>query len=509
MSAEKFKSKKGFILASIGAAVGLGNALRFPGLCAKYGGGTFLFIYFIALIVLGIPLLNAEIALGRKLKGAAPTCMSALTSRRPKLGAAVGWTSCLNSLFTAVIYAGLAGWIISMIITIVPLSTAAPSLSRTQISQYFFQTTLNAAYDGGIHGISLIVAPCIIVAWVFMYLCLRGGAGTLAKAAKFTVAIPLVLLVFMAARGLMYSNSAQALSALFTPDFSHLAEPELWITALGQVFFSLSVVVGIMPTYGSYLPEGTNIFTCSLIIAAADFLVSVLASTVLFTTLYGCGLQSEISPSGIVTAFVIYPAAITMLFGANTTLNAAVGVLFYSSLAMMAVQSAVSMLEAFLSPFAAARQKPKKSYALKICLIGGAISLIFATTAAPVIVDISDRFINFYNVLLLGIAECVLIAFSKKSRVLVEEINKFTKKLKMSLRLFNFSVKFASPLILTSLCVIEAISVATVGFGYPPWLLFAFGIGASLTVFIVGACLSEFFTPKNNAAIFRGQVLTL
>ena len=90
MSAEKFKSKKGFILASIGAAVGLGNALRFPGLCAKYGGGTFLFIYFIALIVLGIPLLNAEIALGRKLKGAAPTCMSALTSRRPKLGAGRG-----------------------------------------------------------------------------------------------------------------------------------------------------------------------------------------------------------------------------------------------------------------------------------------------------------------------------------------------------------------------------------------------------------------------------------
>ena len=78
MVKEKFKSKGGFILASIGAAVGLGNALRFPGLCAKYGGGAFLLIYFVALVILGVPLLNAEIALGRKFSGGAPKCMSSL-----------------------------------------------------------------------------------------------------------------------------------------------------------------------------------------------------------------------------------------------------------------------------------------------------------------------------------------------------------------------------------------------------------------------------------------------
>ena len=77
-SQEKFQSKSGFILASIGAAVGLGNALRFPGLCAKYGGGAFLLIYSVALVVLGVPLLNAEIALGRKIKGGAPKCMRSL-----------------------------------------------------------------------------------------------------------------------------------------------------------------------------------------------------------------------------------------------------------------------------------------------------------------------------------------------------------------------------------------------------------------------------------------------
>ena len=97
---------------------------------------------------------------------------------------------------------------------------------------------------------------------------------------------------------------------------------------------------------------------------------------------------------------------------------------------MMAIQSAVSMLEAFLNPFSERGGKPKKKIAARICLIAAPVTLIFATTAAPVAVDISDRFINFYNVLILGIAECILIGASKKTGDLAAEINKFTQKLK-------------------------------------------------------------------------------
>lgn len=464
----------------------MGNALRFPGLCAKYGGGTFLLIYFVALAVLGVPVLNAEIALGRKIKGGAPECISSLTPKRPHAGRAIGWISCVNSVVTAVIYAGLAGWIIAMIFNIVPLSLNAPSLTREEISRSFFEKGLNAAYDGGIHSISLLVTCCIIAAWVAMYFCLRGGAGSLAAAARFTVIIPAALLVLMACRGFLYENSGEALRALFVPDPSAFSNPELWLTALGQVFFSLSVVVGIMPVYGAYLPDKTNVFKCSLVIAGADFFVSVLASVVLFTTLYGCGLQSGIGSSGIVTAFVIYPAAITCLFGSNTVLNAITGVLFYFSLAMMAVQSAVSMLEAFLSPFSKTRKKPKEGYALKTCVIGGVISLVFATTAAPVIVDISDRFINFYNVLLLAIAECIILALSKQTKSLTDEINRYTKKLKMPEKLFGVSIKALCPCVLVTLCAIEVVNLIKDGFAYPPWLLFFAGFGASLGVIVSG-----------------------
>ena len=534
-STEKFQSKGGFILASIGAAVGLGNALRFPGLCAKYGGGAFLLIYAVALVALGVPLLNAEIALGRKIKAGAPKCMQSLfTGSRGKIAERFGWASCINSVITAVIYAGLAGWIIATVATVIPLCLNAPALTDTEISGYFFNSVLSARNDGVIDGFSLLVAGCILLAWGLMFFCLKGGAKSLSKAAKFTVAVPITLLTILAVRGLFYGNAGQALAALFVPDFSCLASPELWLTALGQVFFSLSIVVGIMPAYGSYLPEGTNIFRCSLVIAAADFLVSVLASVVLFTTLYGCGLQSEIGASGIITAFAVYPVAISRLFGGNTALNAAAGALFYASLAMMAIQSAVSMLEAFLNPFSEHSGKKKSRLALYVCLIAAPVTMIFATTAAPTVVDISDRFVNFYNVLILGIAECILIGASKKTGELADEINRFAgtphpslcdtfpprgrqgrgrtqndgnvfkndKKervrgdrrvvtLKMPKRAFGVSVKFLSPAVLISLTLYEVIRLVANGLGYPLWLQLAFGWGVSFAVFAIPFLLTR------------------
>lgn len=492
MSKQKFKSKGGFILASVGAAVGLGNALRFPGLCAKYGGGAYLFIYFTALVILGIPLLNAELAMGRKFGGGAPKCMQSL-----KRGAGrAGWASCANSLITAIIYAGLAGWIVAMAVTVAPLAVEAPSLSQEQISGYFFNNVLKARQDGVISSISPLVLAGVAVAFIIMFFCLKGGAGALAKAAKVTVIVPVALLAFMAVRGLLYENSAQALKALFLPDFSKLSSPELWLSALGQVFFSLSIVVGIMPAYGAYLPEGTNIFSCSLIIAVADFFVSVLASVVLFTTLYGCGLQGEIGQSGIITAFAVYPAAISRLFGTYTALNAVAGVLFYLSLAMIAVQAAVSMMEAFTAPFSETFGIKRWKLSAVLCAVGAAVCAIFATSAAPVVVEISDLFINFYNILLLGITECLIFTFSKQTKSLAQEINRFTRRLKMPQKFFEVSVRFLSPAVLASLTALEVFRLVTSGLNYPLWAQIGFGWGLSLAVFFAALIIYKADRPR-------------
>lgn len=485
--AEKFKSRGGFILASVGAAVGLGNALRFPGLCAKYGGGTFLFIYVCALLLLGIPLLNAEAALGRKVRGGAPRCMASLF----KGGGHLGWAQCANSLFTAVIYAGLAGWLLSEAVEIVPVCLSQGGVSP---QSYFFENVLHASGDGAITGISPLVCAAIAIAWVFMCLCLRGGANALSASAKFTVFVPVALLILISARGLFYPNSVEALSALFLPDFSRIASPELWINALGQVFFSLSLAVGIMPAYGAYLPERCNIYSASLAIAFADAAVSVLASVALFTTVYGCGLEDSISSSGIITAFSVYPAAIAGLFK-SPAVCCAVGVLFYFSLTLMAVQSGVSMLEAALSPLIEKFTLPRKKAAPVLCAAAGALSLIFATTAAKMTVEISDRFINFYNVIVLCIAECLALGLSKEGRGLAAEINRYSGRLILPPALYNFSVRFLCPAVLVLLAVPEIIGLFS-GLPYPPWALFAFGWAGSAAVFSAGRIAEAFAKPR-------------
>lgn len=479
-------------MASVGAAVGLGNALRFPGLCAKYGGGTFLFIYVFALLVLGIPLLNAEIALGRKSGGGAPECMKRLFGGGEKLG----WAQCSNSVFTAVIYAGLAGWILSEAITILPYCTGGASASN-----YFFQSVLHAGGDGVISGISPLVCLAIAAVWVLMFFCLKGGADSLSGAAKFTVCIPLVLLTVISVRGLFYDNSAEALSALFLPDFSSISSPELWINALGQVFFSLSLAVGIMPAYGSYLPERCSIFPMTLVIAAADALVSVLASVALFTTVYGCGLQSQISASGIITAFSVYPAAIAHLFK-NPVICGIAGVLFYFSLSLMAVQSGVSMLEAALSPILRKFSLKRGKTAAMFCVVCGIVSLVLATTAADVIVEISDRFINFYNVILLCIAECLAFGLSKEGSGLCTEINRYSGRLKLPQRLYRVSVGLLCPLVLCALALPELIKIFG-GLSYPLWAQLAFGWGACAVVFFSGFIVGFAAKPRTAKRLRR------
>lgn len=445
MAKDRFKTRGGFILACVGAAVGLGDSLRFPGMCAKYGGGTFMFVYIVALLLIGIPLLNAEIALGRKLRSGAPKCMASLNKRAEGLG----WASCFNSLGVAVLYAGMLGWIIAMVIKIVPLCKNSTSMTRFEMGDYFFKDVLHI-------GLSPLKAPlvliCIIVAWVLMYLCLRNGADSLSKTAKFTVLVPVVLLTVMAVRGLIYSNSGQALYALFVPDFSAFADAELWLSAVGQVFFSLSVLVGIMPAYGAYLPDSESVFKDSIIIALSDFLVSVLSAVVLFTTLYGCGLEKEFSSSGIVTAFMVYPVALSQLFGAgNTVLNSIAGVLFYLSLGMMALQSSASMVEAAANPLADKFSLNKKKLIRVIALIGAGICLVFSTGIGPVVLDVADHFLNYFNILLLGVFECALLGANAKRLNLVGEINRFSGRIKMPEKPFIISLKYLSPAVLSVL----------------------------------------------------------
>lgn len=470
-------SKKGFVWACIGAAVGLGNALRFPGLCARYGGGAFLAVYILALAVLGVPVLNSEIALGRKIRGGAPECMGSLC----RFGGKLGTAQCLNSVFTAGLYAGLAGWLLAEGGCIIKLCAAGTG--GADAAHYFFDGVLRCGGDGGLSKINPYVLICIFLACAAVYFCLKGGADSLQKAARFCVAAPVIFLAALAVRGLAYPTAKQAVLALFVPDFKALLSAELWINALGQVFFSLSLAVGIMPAFGARLPENYNIFPASLIIAAADALVSVLASVALFTALYGCGLQEGISSSGIITAFTVYPAAILGLFE-NRALCAAFGLLFYISLAMMAVQSASSMAEAFLLPYTGRTGAGRKRAALVICLFMAAWGVIYATDAADVAVKICDRYVNFYNVIALCLAEILILGHGRGAGGLIKEINRYASKIKMPERAYRVCIKFLCPAVLVLFALPQFAKFFVCA--EPHWAVFAFGLLPCAAVLFAG-----------------------
>lgn len=507
MAKDKFKSSGGFVVASIGAAVGLGNVVRFPGLCAKFGGGTFLLVYFVALLVMGVPVLNAEIALGRKIRGGAPECMKSVN----KKFTFIGWASGFNSLFVAILYSGLIGWIIAMAVKILPVCSGG--VSKGEISGYFFNEILHSGKNT-LSSVSPLVLICILCGWTAMYLCLKGGASALSKVAKFTVFIPIILLVCMAVRGLLYDNSFKALSALFIPDLTALKNPELWQTALGQVFFSLSVLVGVMPAYGSYLPERANVFLDSLIIATADFFVSVLAAVVLFTTLYGCGLQNSLlQGSGIITAFSVYPVAISMLFGAESSVISGIfGIFFYLGLVLMSVQSSISMIEAVAQPLSEKFKKSKKNIVRVLCVIGCLISLFFSTNVAVMLVDICDYFTNYLNILLLGVAECVVIGWFADKKQLVNEINLFTKRLKMPQKYFSVSLKLLCPVVLSALTVLTLYNLIVVNkanyLNYPVWAQIAFGYALCAFVFLSGFIIENFIAKFAVVKVRRRKFFT-
>ena len=247
------------------------------------------------------------------------------------------------------------------------------------------------------------------------------------------------------------------------------------------------------------------IFPASLLIAAADAFVSVLASVALFTTLYGCGLQGEISSSGIITAFSVYPAAIVSLFK-NPVACGTVGALFYFSLSLMAVQSGVSMLEAALSPVIKKSGFSRAAAAAVSCAVLGVASMIFATTAADAAVEIADLFVNFYNVLVLCILECLVLGRKRNLSPLVEEINRYSGKMRMPRAPFGISVGVLCPAVLILLAVPQFLKLFS-PLPYPHWAQFAFGTGTGIAAAFAGfaadALFSKFARARGKQVSFK------
>lgn len=487
---EQWSSRVTFILASIGSAVGLGNAWRFPGLAAEYGGGAFLLVYAIAMLLLGIPMLSMEIAIGRKTKQGAVGAFRAMNKKTEF----VGWAATTNAFAIAVYYAVVFAWVLAMIVFSTRFAGMAGEPEKA--SKVFFEMTQTSGTIQGVH-IPLAMFIALLVAWVLIYMCIRKGTVSVGKVVKYTgLTLPLIFLCIMAVKGISMPGGTEGLKKLFIPDFKSVVAQglvaSLIVDAIGQVFYSLSIMMAIMIAYGSYVSEDTNLAKDATIIAVADLGVSILSGIVMFTTMYGVGMTTnDMSDSGIITAFKIFPQAMANLTNKGW-FNAAFGMVFYLCLSSLAVDSAFSIIEG-VSRSISARFKinPRKTTKV-ICVVAALISIVFITESGLAWLDIVDHWTNQYNMIIIGVMECVVVGWFFNTDKVWHEINRNATSYKMPIWWFEGSIKFLAPIVLSVFCILNFRTLFKGGGvygaadGYPLWSNIVGGWAVTVFVFISG-----------------------
>lgn len=478
-----WSSRFTFILAAVGSAVGLGNAWRFPGLAAKHGGGTFLLVYLLAMLVMGIPLLMMEISIARKFRKGAIESMRGIKKRFEP----IGWAATSNAFVIVCYYSVVFAWVILMFFN--SWQFAGMTGDSEAASNLFFELTQTT---GVIEGTSIPgeVLLCLLIAWGLIFYCIRNGANSVGKVVKFTVFAPVVLLLIMAVKGVTMDGAMQGVAMLFIPDFSALADASLWVDAVGQVFYSLSIMMAIMFAYGSYLPDDANIPVDCMIIAFSDMAVSILSGVVMFSTMGGTGMLDKITDSGISTAFMVYPQAIVNLTDIGWV-NAIFGAVFYLMLITLAIDSAFSIVEGISASISDKFHLSPKKVTIAICAICGVISILFVTQSGLAWLDIVDNWTNQINLIIIGVLECVAIGWCFNLRKVLSEVNRNTKAFKIPYWWFAASIKVIAPVLLTGLFVWNMYTLFVIKGGtynpdYAIWAQVAAGWVVSVLVFASG-----------------------
>ena len=328
---EHWSSRFAFLMAAIGSAVGLGNIWRFPFITGENGGGAFILIYVVTTALIALPILIGEVMLGRMGQQSPINAMNNVVraTGRSKFWVVIGIGSTIGAFVVLSYYSVIGGWAIRYLVYAV--SGTFSGMDNTA-SQALFQ---NFTGDVG-----------QVVLWHTLFIGLNIGIvfwglhGGIEKAVTVLMPLLFILLVGMAIYAATTPGFGQALTFLFHFDFSKVT-PITFLTAIGQGFFSVSVALGAMMTYGSYLDKSENIARAGVIIAVADTLVAILAGLVIFPLVFSDGLAAGSGPGLI---FVTLPITLGKL-GAGVV----VGTAFFLLLIVAAVTSSISLLEPVVS----------------------------------------------------------------------------------------------------------------------------------------------------------------
>ena len=329
MNRENFQSRLGFILVSAGCAIGIGNVWRFPYVAGQNGGGVFVLFYLIFLLCMGVPVLTMELAVGRAGKKSAVQAYKALEKDGQKWHIH-GWFCMIGCALLMMYYTTVSGWMLSYFVKFITGS---------------FKSGMDADAVGGAFSnllanpVEMAVFMAITVVAGFI-VCSFGLQNGLERISKIMMSALLVLIVVLAAHSLVLPGSGDGLKFYLLPDFSRAAEVGLGkviTAAMNQAFFTLSLGIGAMEIFGSYMPNGRTLTGESVRICALDTFVAIMAGLIIFPACFSFGIQPDAGPSLI---FVTLPNVFVNMTGGRLW-----GTLFFLFMTFASFSTVIAVFE--------------------------------------------------------------------------------------------------------------------------------------------------------------------
>lgn len=428
-----FSGKLGFVLAAAGSAVGLGNIWRFPYLAAKYGGGTFLFIYLILAVTFGFTLMTAEIAIGRKTGLSAIGAFTILDKRFKFLGI-------LASAVPIIIfpyYSVIGGWVVKYFFVFVTGSGHAAA------GDSYFTDFISGTFEP--------------IGWFFLFIAVTAvivGFGVeqgIEKVSKFMMPILVLLTLFVALYGLTIDGAMDGLSYYLKPHMADVSAKTI-LAAMGQLFYSMSLAMGIMITYGSYMKKEDHLESSVRQIEIFDTGVAFLAGLMIIPAVFAfSGGDSSALQAGPGLMFITLPKVFD-----NMKFGNVVGTVFFLLVFFAALTSAISLMETIVSILRDKLGWTRKGtcvFVTILALVMGVPSslgfgpLSFISWMGMSVLDIMDFVSNSVLMPIVAFFTCIFIGFVIKPSTIADEV-KVTDGTFKGEKLFAVMIKWIAPIFL-------------------------------------------------------------
>jgi len=372
---EKWGSKIGFVLAAAGSAIGLGNIWKFPYIAGENGGASFVLVYLICIAIIGLPVLIAEILIGRTTQRNPVGAFYKLSNS--KIWAGVGGLGVIAGFMILSFYAIIAGWSLGYIIEAI-------------VGNFYVWPEPTAAAD---HFQQLVSNPLWIIGYFLLFMILTvaivfaGVQKGIERASKIMMPILLILLIVLMIRGLTLPGAEKGLNFLWNPDWDKISTGTI-LLALGHAFFTLSLGMGAMLTYGSYMSEDDSVPKSALQIVTLDTVIALVAGMAIFTAVFAVGLDPAAGPGLI---FHTLPGVFAKMPGGYVF-----SIIFFILLSIAALTSSISLLEVVVSYFVDEKKWKRHNAAIVLGIVTAIIGLP-SVLAFNILADFKIFGLNFFD----------------------------------------------------------------------------------------------------------------